>query len=42
MPLNFFNIMIKNLDLLKDEEIIKELGGINHINNMLQTTKFWL
>lgn len=42
MPLNFFNIMIKNVDLLKDEEIIKELGGINHINNMLQTAEFRL
>lgn len=40
MPLNFFNIMIKNVDLLKDEEII--LGGINHINNMLQTAEFRL
>lgn len=37
MPLKFFNIMIKNVDLSQDEDLIKELGGINHINNMIQT-----
>lgn len=42
MPLKFFNIMIKNVDLSQDEDLIKELGGINHINNMIQTAELIL
>lgn len=42
MPLKFFNIMIKNVDLSQDEDLIKELGGINHINNMIQTAELRL